>query len=123
MTLADWLLSRMRADAQHDWHLRLWHNIWTTPDAPGTKRATARARQERARKALAAHVIPVAELTRAETRALIATATGLRAPEAAKVLGVTEDSFDAALLSARRKLRAKNTTHAVANALRQGLIP
>lgn len=61
-------------------------------------------------------------LTEAETLALTTAARGLRWRESAELLGVAPDTVRWALVRARQKLRAKNTTHAVAEALRRGLI-
>src|SRR4051794_4371076 len=61
-------------------------------------------------------------LTPAERRCLSAAACGLRRMESATVLGLSPHTIDSELLKARRRLRAKTTTHAVAEALRQGLI-
>lgn len=62
-------------------------------------------------------------LTPAERRCLTAAAAGLRRNETATALGLSPHTVDRQLTTARRRLRAKNTTHAVAEALRQGMIP
>lgn len=62
------------------------------------------------------------ELTPPELRCLSATAVGLRAKEAGMVLGIAEETVKSHLSSARLKLRGKNTCHAVALAIRAGLI-
>lgn len=62
-------------------------------------------------------------LTTAERRCLTAAAAGLRRRESATVFGLSPHTVDRELLTARRRLRAKTTTHAVAEAIRQGLIP
>ncbi len=62
------------------------------------------------------------DLTPEELRILGALSHGLGDRGAAHALGVTWDSVRHSSRSARRKLRAKNTTHACCEALRQGLI-
>ena len=61
-------------------------------------------------------------LSVAELRALLCMSYGLGARGAADVLGVSESTVRAHLTQARRRLRAKDTTHAVAEALRRSLI-
>ena len=61
-------------------------------------------------------------LTPMETRTLEALSHGLENSEAAVVLGVTLESIKSHAKVARRKLRAKNSTAACCEALRQGLI-
>ena len=61
-------------------------------------------------------------LSVAELRALACMSHGLGARGAADVLGVSEATVRAHLTQARRRLRAKDTTHAVAEALRRSLI-
>jgi DNA-binding CsgD family transcriptional regulator len=65
---------------------------------------------------------PVAELTPTELRCLRAASYGLRADETAEALGLTFDAVRMQLRHARRKLAAKNTAHALAIAMRHGLI-
>lgn len=60
--------------------------------------------------------------TAAELAALSAVSHGLTAGMAAEVLGVSPYTVQRQLKSARRKLAAKNTTHAVAIAVRQQMI-
>ena len=62
------------------------------------------------------------DITETERRYLLAAGCGLRERETAFVYGVSVDSVRKGLTRARRKLRAKNTTHAVAIAIRRGLI-
>lgn len=62
------------------------------------------------------------ELTEVERRYLLAAACGLRERETAFIYGVQVDSVRKGLKRARQVLRAKNTTHAVAIAIRRGLI-
>jgi DNA-binding CsgD family transcriptional regulator len=58
----------------------------------------------------------------AELRALQAVSVGLDERGAAHVLGLARMTVTTQLRDARRALRAKNTTHACCEALRQGLI-
>ena len=60
--------------------------------------------------------------TGAELAALNCVSHGLTASMAAEVLGVSPYTVQRQLKSARRKLAAKNTTHAVALAVRANLI-
>lgn len=62
------------------------------------------------------------ELTAAEARVLEALSRGLTREEAAVLLGIGLESVKSHLKRIRRVLRAKTTTHAVAQALRLGLI-
>ena len=62
------------------------------------------------------------DLTPAELRVVAAMSHGLTAEMAADLLGVATETVKTHLKAARVRLRAKNTAHAVANALRQGLI-
>ena len=61
-------------------------------------------------------------VTAAELRALEAFSHGLGRTGTADALGVTLETVKTLTVRARRKLRAKDTTHAVAIALRRGLI-
>ncbi len=61
-------------------------------------------------------------LTERELRALECMSRGLERTGTAAVLGVSTDRVAGMLTVARRVLRAKNTTHACCEALRQGLI-
>ena len=61
-------------------------------------------------------------LTPRECEVLQAFAFGLGRRGVASVLGIAETTVDRRLVSARRALRAKNKPHAVAEALRRGLI-
>lgn len=61
-------------------------------------------------------------LTPAQTRVLGALSHGLGDRGAADLLGVTVESVKEAAKLARRKLQARNTTHACCEALRRGLI-
>ena len=62
------------------------------------------------------------ELTPMQRRILEAASHGLDADGIATLVGVTQESVKTHLKLARRCLRAKNTTHAVAEALRRQLI-
>jgi DNA-binding CsgD family transcriptional regulator len=92
---ADEILARMRADRESAW-----------PD----KLLDALAR------------LPSVELTAMELRCLLYASHGLEADETATVRGVALETVRGQLKQARRKLAAKNTAHAVAIALRAGLI-
>ena len=61
-------------------------------------------------------------LTSAETRALQAAAFGLTVAMISETYGLAHTTVQDQIKSARRQLGAKNTTHAVALALRQHLI-
>ena len=60
--------------------------------------------------------------TAAELAALGAVSHGLTAGMAAEVLGISPYTVQRQLKAARRKLAAKNTTHAVAIAFRQHML-
>ncbi len=62
------------------------------------------------------------EVTDTELRALEAFSHGLGRTGTADALGVTLETVKTLTVRARRKLRAKDTTHAVAIAIRRGLI-
>lgn len=62
------------------------------------------------------------ELTPHERLILQALASGLNREETAQVVGCGLESVKEELKTVRRKLAAKTTAHAVANALRQGFI-
>lgn len=63
------------------------------------------------------------ELSASETQALTLASHGLEGTEAAEASGRTLNSIRDSLKDARRKLAGKNTTHAVAIAVRARLIP
>ena len=94
---ADALLRAMRADYEHPWPYLLL-------DAIEQRRP--------AEHPLSPH----------ETRALEAASRGLEAQMIADTYCVGVETVKTQLKAARLKLRAKNTTHAVAEALRRGLI-
>lgn len=62
------------------------------------------------------------DLTRMELIGLTVVANGLPALEAASRLSVSEREIETILYCAQRKLGANNRTHAVAIAIRRGLI-
>jgi DNA-binding CsgD family transcriptional regulator len=94
---ADRNLDAMRKGG--DWHLRLIDRMATTiPRRDGTK------------------------LTPVELESVAAASFGLSEDEIGVVLGRPSETVKSQLMSARRVLAAKNTTHLVALALRQGLI-
>ncbi len=66
--------------------------------------------------------MPVRDLTETERRYLQAAAFGMTGPDTAALYGRDLASVKHGLARARRILRAKNTTHAVAEAWRRGLI-
>lgn len=94
---ADELLRRMRSDRDSDWPYRLLRAISVL--------------RERS-----------CELSLAERDAVNAASHGLDYAMIAATLGKDEDTVRTQLKSARRRLGAKNTTHAVALALRAGII-
>jgi DNA-binding CsgD family transcriptional regulator len=61
-------------------------------------------------------------LTPAELRVVEAMSRGLTAEMAGDLFDVSPETVKTQLKAARYRLRGKNTTHAVANALRLGLI-
>jgi DNA-binding CsgD family transcriptional regulator len=85
----------MRADHAHPWPDRLIASI---------RRAEVRPLSER------------------EVRALMLASYGMEIAECAELMGVSRCAVHSYWRQARRKLRAKNTTHAVALAIRAGLI-
>jgi DNA-binding CsgD family transcriptional regulator len=92
----------MRDDEESDWPHRLLDRLARAPLVP-----------ERQQPGL---------LTAREERALMLASYGMREPECAALMDVTEEAVKTYWRQARRKLRAKNTCHAVALALRAGLI-
>lgn len=62
------------------------------------------------------------DLTRLELIGLTLVANGMQSAEAATRLSVSEREIETLLFCAQRKLGAKNRIHAVAVAIRQGLI-
>ena len=74
------------------------------------------------RRVIAASDGASAELSDEERAYLVAASHGLTYSETGEVLGRSDETVQSELKHARRKLAAKNTTHAVAIALRRGLI-
>jgi DNA-binding CsgD family transcriptional regulator len=68
------------------------------------------------------HPDPREQLTEREAQVLTALAHGMDSHEAGTLLGIRPETVRALTGNARRALRAKTTPHAVAEALRQGLI-
>jgi DNA-binding CsgD family transcriptional regulator len=62
------------------------------------------------------------DLTRVELIGLTLVANGMKSAEAATRLSVSEREIETLLFCAQRKLGAKNRVHAIAIAIRQGLI-
>jgi DNA-binding CsgD family transcriptional regulator len=94
MSRADDNLAAMRRDDENGWDARLQARI----DA-----ATER-------------------LSERETMILRCASHGLHSHDAAALLGISSETAKSYNERARRKLRAKNTTHAVALAIRGGLL-
>lgn len=102
----------MRADRDSDWPHRLLKAIQRFPliDEPHSEDF----------RLWQAHIST--ELTNRELDFLAAASHGLTAPMTADLYDVTPDTVQQTLRSARFKLRAKNTAHAAAKAIRAGLI-
>jgi LuxR family transcriptional activator of conjugal transfer of Ti plasmids len=71
---------------------------------------------------LSDHRIPPAEISSREQMVLRCYSHGMRRNGVASLLGITTETVKWHNHNARLKLRAKNTTHAVALAIRQGLL-
>jgi DNA-binding NarL/FixJ family response regulator len=99
-------------------------HLWPDPD----RRDGAQARIARRMNGLhpfperGRHCPVKLEPSATELRVLQAMSYGLGRQGAADVCGVSLNTVMTQLQSARAKLRAKNTTHACCEALRQGLI-
>lgn len=106
---ADEILARMRADHESDWPWRLLRSI---------------ARRPLVDESMIGTIAParVGLLMPSEARVLEAASRGLTAEMTADMLGVAYETVKTELKSARRRLRAKNTTHACCEAIRLGLI-
>lgn len=91
----DEILARMRDDTESDWPERLLADIAAAPTVT---------------------------LTPMELRCLLCASHGMEGAETAALTGRTLATVREQLKQARRKLAAKNTAHAVALALRAGLI-
>lgn len=94
---ADEVLRRMIADADSDWPDRILNSVWAI--------------------GFTTHAV-----SRAEIEVLNAISHGLTTDMVAELLVKEASTVKSQLKSARMKLCAKNTTHAVAMGLRQGLI-
>lgn len=90
---ADEILERMRHDHAHGWPGRLWRDMHRA-----------------------------GELTGGEVRILTAYSHGMNCAETAELYGVSPWTVDAQIKMVRRRLAAKTTAHAVAIAIRRGLI-
>jgi DNA-binding CsgD family transcriptional regulator len=93
---ADHNLALMRNDAYSDWPHRLLANI--------------------------NRMQPSDIVTAREITVLTALSYGMTVEGAGELIGISPHTVQAHYQKAKRKLRAKNRTHAVALALRQGLI-
>lgn len=62
------------------------------------------------------------ELNKSQREALVDIASGLQQKEIAEKYGVTRSAIDIRLSEARRKLQSKTTAHAVARAIKWGII-
>jgi DNA-binding CsgD family transcriptional regulator len=107
-------LARMAADHDHDWPTRLAARINVAPlvdeewlSRMGDHNLTTTA---------------TSTVTAAEQRVVQAASYGLTNEMIADLLCISPFTVKQHLKAARFKLRAKNTTHACATALRQGLI-
>jgi DNA-binding CsgD family transcriptional regulator len=89
-------LSAMRSDVDGEWFPRLATALW---------------RRE-----------PTARLTDRELDVLRAASVGLERRAVADLYGISPETVKMHSTAARRRLRAKNTTHAVAIAIRAGLL-
>jgi DNA-binding CsgD family transcriptional regulator len=98
MTRADDILARMRADTESDWPTRLMVAVLGADTTAGT------------------------QVTPAEVNVLRCLSQGTGIDGAADLLSKSEWTIRDQILSARRRLRAKDNAHAVALAIRQGLI-
>jgi DNA-binding CsgD family transcriptional regulator len=107
-TDADELLARMRADRESPWPDLLADRIEQVPLVD--VRHLEHVREDR-------NAPTLAELT-----VLRCAAVGLYDSDTADLLGLSLYTVKKQMMSARYRLRAKNRTHAVALAIRQGLI-
>lgn len=78
--------------------------------------------QKAAELSAAADIRPLARLSPREIDALSMLATGFTRAQASETLKISEHTLRVYIEAARAKLGAQNTTHAVAQALSQGLI-
>lgn len=107
---ADQILARLRTDPETD-SGRLLDDLRKAPLVP-----------ERWLSRLPDGARPEGPLSASQVRALQAASHGLTARLSADLFDIAYDTVRDQLKAARFALRAKNTTHAVAIALRQGLI-
>ena len=96
-----------------DWHLRLLADIQKLPTVDEKDLDSTDA----VRRLMASE-----RLRPSEIRVLEAASRGLKAGMIADLYGLSRETVRKELTSARRILRAKNTTHAVAIAIRAGLL-
>lgn len=106
----DEILARMRADTESDWPARLLHDLAAAPLV------------EASDLRFSARRVDDTPLSPAEMKVVTALSHGLSYDEAAAALGLAVDTVKTHLQIARRKLRAKNTVHLCAIALRRTLI-
>ncbi len=113
MSRADANLALMRTDDESDWPSRLLGDI--SGRATVSEADIGRFAQRAAS--------PLTELTATESAALKAASHGMSRKETGVLLGASELAIGSRWREAQRKLRAKNTTQACCEAIRQGLIP
>lgn len=104
----------MRDDAESDWPDRILHTIgWVS----------AVDEDDLGRFGSAAGRATGGVLTDAELVALKSASRGMTSAETGVLVGVSTNAVRLRWRQAQRKLRAKNTTQACCEAIRQGLIP
>jgi DNA-binding NarL/FixJ family response regulator len=110
---ADEILSRMRTDTESDWPTRLLNAISRVPTLdekhPQLSNPILRPLSD--------------ELSVRELALLRCMSRGMTVEMAAETSGISFDTARLHLKGARFRLKAKNTTHACCEAIRQGLIP
>jgi DNA-binding NarL/FixJ family response regulator len=109
----DEILAKMRQDTESDWFDRLTHDMAQKPLVPETQIEKFNPK--------AAAGVP--DLSEPELAALRFLSRGLSVGDTAAALGKHHTTIADQLKLIRRKLRAKNTTHACCEAIRHGLIP
>jgi DNA-binding CsgD family transcriptional regulator len=97
MTRADRNLALMRDNRDSQWYPRMVSALRSARELPDV-------------------------LTARETSALNAASHGMNRDDSAVLLGISSETVKSHLTACRRKLRARTTTHAVALAIRRGLI-
>jgi DNA-binding CsgD family transcriptional regulator len=107
---ANEILDRMRDDQESDWYDRLLHDIAEMPEVDPRMLGMWKA-------------VVNDKLSRRQLDVLRCAAAGLDPHEMPEMLGIGYQSVQTHLRLAKYKLRAKTTAHAVALALREGLIP